>query len=211
MSFRKTLTCSLALILPLASCSPTPAPSHTAQGAIGGAVTGILVRGQQTGSRTEAVRAGVIGAGVGAAIGSIADQQRAVREAINDPNVSVGNDGTNLTVIFPNSVMFETSSAVLSPTGQRDLGRLAAHLNSQMHGNTIVVIGHTDSTGSLSYNQTLSEHRARGVAGTLVAHGVAPSRITALGQGATRPLASNDTPEGRAMNRRVEVIIRPPQ
>ena len=171
--------------------------------------TGILVGGLRKGNSTRnAARGAIIGAATGGLIGSIADHQRALRKAIDDPNVSVSNDGQNLVVVFPDAILFDTSSAKLAPVGQRDLQQLARYLRDNPQSR-ITIIGHTDSTGSLSYNQTLSEHRARAVSGTLLAGGVAAERITAAGQGATRPIASNDTPEGRAQNRRVEIIIRP--
>ncbi|MBD9527647.1 MULTISPECIES: OmpA family protein [Paracoccus] len=208
MSSRSTIAVGLVLIGALAACAPDGGePGHTAQGAIGGAAAGALIAGSRNNSASDAVRGAVVGGSVGAVVGSIADQQNAMRRAINDPNVAVRNDGQNLIVVFPNALLFATSSATLSPVGQQDLRQLAAHM--QTRPGSVVVIGHTDSSGSLSYNQTLSEHRARAVAGTLVAGGLAPQRITAVGQGPTRPIASNDTPEGRAQNRRVEIIVRP--
>ena len=71
------------------------------------------------------------------------------------------------------------------------------------------VIGHTDSTGTQSYNMDLSQRRARAVAGILTAGGVAPNRIAASGMGPSQPVASNATEAGRAQNRRVEIVIRP--
>lgn len=100
------------------------------------------------------------GSAVGAVAGSLIDQQRAVQQAISDPNVNVTNDRTNVTVVFPNSVLFDTVSAPLSPISQRDIMRLAGFLQLQP-ARSVVVIDHTDSTGSLTYHQTLSKHRAR--------------------------------------------------
>lgn len=208
MLSRSTFATGAILIGALAACAPGSEPSHTAQGAIAGATAGGLIAGTRNGSRSDAVAGAVVGATVGAVTGSIMDQQRAVQQAINDPNVSVTNDGQNLHVVFPGAVLFETSSAKLSPAGQRDLQQLAIHLRNNPNS-TVTVIGHTDSTGSLEYNQILSENRARAVSTKLIAGGVAPARITTVGQGPTRPIASNDTPEGRAQNRRVEIIIRP--
>ena len=212
MMFQASLAVAAAMTLAVAGCAPTSPTTQASQvgpAAVFGGAVGGLARASRTGSRTAAAKGVAVGAAVGAVAGSIIDQQRAVQQAINDPNVQVSNDGSNLTVVFPNSILFATSSATLSPVGQRDLMRLAGFLQSQPTRN-VTVIGHTDSSGSLNYNQTLSEHRAGGVANTLIAGGVAPARLTVLGQGATRPIAPNDTAEGRASNRRVEIIIRPP-
>lgn len=200
---------AIVMALGLSACTPVgKEPTRAAGGAIVGATVGGLREGVRTGSRTAAARGMIVGGTVGAVAGSIADQ-RAMREAINDPNVQVSGDGSNVTIVFPNSLLFTTSSATLSPAGQADVMRLANFLQSQPT-RAVTVIGHTDSSGSLNYNQTLSEHRARGVTNTLIAGGVSPARITTLGQGPTRPISSNDTAEDRANNRRVEIIVRPP-
>lgn len=208
--FAKTkVSAAAVMMLGLAACTPAgQEPSRTTTGAVVGGTLGGFHEAMRTGSRSRAVRGVVVGGMAGALAGSIADQ-RAMREAINDPNVQVSGDGSNVTIVFPNGLLFGTSSATLSPAGQADVMRLASFLQSQPT-RAVTVIGHTDSSGSLSYNQTLSEHRARGVSNTLIAGGVAPARITTLGQGPTRPIASNDTAEGRASNRRVEIIVRPP-
>lgn len=210
MASKASFLIAAGAMVSLVACAPTDhTPNHTTQGVIAGMTTGILVGGLRKGNSTRnAARGAIIGAATGGLIGSIADHQRALRKAIDDPNVSVSNDGQNLVVVFPDAILFDTSSAKLAPVGQRDLQQLARYLRDNPQSR-ITIIGHTDSTGSLSYNQTLSEHRARAVSGTLLAGGVAAERITAAGQGATRPIASNDTPEGRAQNRRVEIIIRP--
>lgn len=214
MTIARNLAGATALALTVAACGPTPPggparPSQVAPGAIVGGTIGGLAQASRGQSRGAVARGVAVGVAAGGIAGSLINQQRALQQAIDDPNVNVTNDGTNMTVVFPNAILFDTSSATLSVAGQRDVMRLAGFLRSQPARN-VVVIGHTDSTGSLSYNQTLSEHRARAVSGTLIAGGVNPARVTAIGQGATRPLASNETTEGRANNRRVEVIIRPP-
>ncbi|WP_084621069.1 OmpA family protein [Paracoccus aminophilus] len=198
------------VIISLAACAPLDrtAPNHTTQGTIAGGVAGALIGGTKSGSSRVAARGALIGATAGSVVGSLADQQRALRQSINDPNVQISNDGTNLTVVFADSVLFDTSSFTISPNGKRDLFGLAAHLQ-RFPQSVVRVIGHTDSTGSLSYNQTLSERRAAGVANTLIAGGVSAHRITTLGQGPARPIASNANPAGRAENRRVEIVILP--
>lgn len=209
MLAKTKVSVAIVMVLGLSACTPAgEEPRRASTGAVFGAAVGGLHEAARTGSRTAAARGAIIGGAVGVVAGSMADQ-RAMREAINDPNVQVSGDGSNVTIVFPNSLLFPTSSATLSSVGQADMVRLANFLRSQPT-RAVTVIGHTDSSGSLSYNQILSEHRARGVTNTLIAGGVSPARITTLGQGPTRPISSNDTAEGRANNRRVEIIVRPP-
>ena len=103
---------------------------------------------------------------------------------------------------------FDTNSTLLKPGFTTTLDQIAESLNK--YPNSLVdVYGHTDAVGSDSYNQTLSENRARVVADYFISRGVTPARIRSTGFGKTQPIASNDTPEGRAANRRVEIKIVP--
>ena len=99
-------------------------------------------------------------------------------------------------------------SAALRPDLTNDLYAVAANLQ-KYPASTIQVVGHTDNTGTAGYNQDLSQRRAGSVAGVLISAGVPGSRIVAVGRGEDQPVASNLTPQGRAQNRRVEIVIRP--
>ncbi len=150
-----------------------------------------------------------IGAAIGGAVGATLDQQAAeLRGSINNPNISVTNNGSYLTVNMPQDLLFAVDSANLRPDLTNDIRAVASSLlkypNSQ-----IEVIGHTDDTGAESYNQDLSQRRASSVAGILINSGVPGSRIAAYGRGESQPIASNATTAGKAQNRRVEIIIRP--
>jgi len=103
-------------------------------------------------------------------------------------------------------VLFATGRAELLPVAMPRLDKLAAFLN-QFPEKTLVIEGHTDSVGGERYNQELSERRAEAVRAALAARGVNPSRMAASGCGKAFPVASNGTPEGRQMNRRVEVVV----
>ncbi|HWL57423.1 MAG TPA: OmpA family protein [Paracoccus sp. (in: a-proteobacteria)] len=202
--------------LALAACAPTDQYgtttgtgnlSKTQQGAIAGAVVGGLIGAGE--SRSNAIKGAVIGATAGAVGGSILDQQqRALQDSLNNPNIRVVNNGSYLTVVMPESTLFATDSAAVGAQGQNDLYTIARNLN-QYPNSRIQVIGHTDSTGSAAYNQDLSERRARSVSGILSAGGVNSARIATSGRGASAPVASNDTAAGRAQNRRVEILITP--
>jgi OmpA-OmpF porin, OOP family len=104
-------------------------------------------------------------------------------------------------------VLFETDSARLNPAGEDLVARLAAVLK-QNPGIKVAVVGHTDSTGAFQYNLDLSHHRAQSIVSSLVQqHGIDQHRLAPVGVGPLSPVASNDTPEGRAQNRRVDVVL----
>ena len=177
-----------------------------AVGAAAGAVTGAVI-GHQTGSRTKgAVIGGVAGAAVGTAIGYQLDKQAKELEQI--PNMEVARYEDSLLVTISDAILFDINSAALKPQAQSMLAQ-SADVMIRYPDSDLLVKGHTDSTGSEAYNEELSERRARSVRNFLIAKGVSAQRITAIGFGKTMPVASNDTVEGRAQNRRVEIEIRP--
>lgn len=216
MKTRFALLLATSGILVLGACNQTadpygttttPGMSRAQQGAIAGAVVGGLIGAGE--SRENAVKGAIIGATAGAVGGSILDQQKkALQQSLNNPNIQIVNNGSYLTVVMPESTLFATDSAAVGAQGQNDLYTIAQNLG-QYPNSRVQVIGHTDSTGSAAYNQDLSERRARSVAGILTAGGVATSRVTTAGRGATVPVASNDTAAGRTQNRRVEILIVP--
>ena len=111
---------------------------------------------------------------------------------------------------FKSDFLFSVNSSTLLPGAYDELDRVAKVLN-QYPQTTMQVSGHTDSTGSDAYNQKLSERRAESVKSALVGMGVNPARITTIGYGESKPIASNSTEAGRQQNRRVEIRIIPQQ
>ena len=109
-------------------------------------------------------------------------------------------------VVTLGDVLFETGKSDLKANAHANLSKLAGFLKEQPE-RAVVVEGHTDSQGSESYNQTLSQNRADSVKVFLIQQGLAANRITAIGKGETAPVASNDTSSGRQLNRRVEIVI----
>ena len=109
-------------------------------------------------------------------------------------------------VISLSDILFDVNRATLKPGAESNVRRIAAILQ-QYPDRKIAVEGHTDATGSDSYNQTLSEQRAASVRTALIAGGVPEAQITSVGFGKTQPVATNDTPSGRQQNRRVEIIV----
>lgn len=148
------------------------------------------------------------GALAGGAYGQYMDQQeRELRQVTQGTGVQVSRQGNDLFLNMPNSITFAYDSSNIQPGFKPTLNNIAGVLQS--YSNTMVEIyGHTDSTGSNSYNQSLSERRAESVASYLRNAGVSQPMMT-NGLGETQPIASNDTEAGRAQNRRVEIKISP--
>lgn len=202
-------------LIAVTACSGTGGPNDNlntrggaAIGAIGGALTGALTADSRGDRTRNAVLGGIAGATVGGAIGSVLDrQEEELRQSLGS-NASVVNNGQNLTVSLPNNVLFATDSAVVSGTSQSDLFAVAQSLNNNP-GTTVSVIGHTDNTGDAAYNFDLSQRRAQAVTSVLISGGVTPARIRSIGRGEDAPIATNLTSEGRAQNRRVEIVITP--
>lgn len=203
-----------ASLATVAACVPSDqgGPGRTGTGALIGAVGGALV-GQALGDSEEERRRGaaigaVVGGGIGAGIGYNLDQQARELRGQMDSRVQIINQGDYLIVRMPQDILFAVDSYTVSPALRGDLGDLAGSLQ-RYPGSTVEIVGHTDNTGSSSYNQTLSERRAQAVASVLAGYGVPASRLRAYGRGETQPIASNLTAEGRAQNRRVDIFIRP--
>lgn len=183
--------------------------SQTEEGAaIGGGAGAVLggIIGNQTGSTA---RGAIIGAAVGGAAGAIIgrrmDNQAAELEE-DLPGAQVERVGEGIEVTFDSGILFDFDSYALRPEAREHLTNFAASLNEYPESE-VLIVGHTDSSGSDQYNQTLSENRANAAGAFLIRAGVAPSRVKMMGLGETEPVVPNDTPEGMQQNRRVEVAI----
>ncbi len=203
---------ALAASLSLSGCETDPNTGQRSMtkaggGALAGAGAGALLGGIFGGSTGSLIGAGV-GSLAGAGVGSYMDkQERDLRAATANTNLQVARVGEELQLNLPD-VTFETNSAIVSPTMRGDLRQVAKVLND--YPSTVVgIFGHTDNTGSTATNEALSLRRAQSVLGVLQVEGVNTARMRAQGFGYTQPIASNDTPEGRAKNRRVEIRIQP--
>jgi outer membrane protein OmpA-like peptidoglycan-associated protein len=173
-------------------------------GAASGAAAGLLIGSKKDKQLKYAVVGGVLGGAAGALIGNYMDRQaeelRQVAEVIRV------DDG--LIATMREKVLFDFDKAELKPEARTALARVASVLR-KYDKTEITVAGHTDNVGSASYNRELSLRRADAVRLFLIEQGVAPSRLHAMGFGFDRPVASNATAEGRALNRRVELHITP--
>jgi len=206
--------CAVSL-LGLSACVTDPNTgqqkvSRTALGAGGGALAGMLLGGLIGGGTGRIIGAG-IGGIAGGAYGYTLDKQiKQLKEQTAGSGVDVTpvDNGQAILVNLPEGVTFDVGSYSLKPEFRATLDKVADSLK-QYPDSLIDVYGHTDSTGSDAYNQTLSENRARTVANYLQMQGVNPARIRSQGYGETMPVTDNATEEGRRKNRRVEIKIVP--
>ena len=194
--------------------SSTPQRNNTGTGAIygalGGAVLGYLTN---TSDGEQGRRNALIGAGVGAlggaAVGNYMDrQQRAMEAELSGTGVGVARQGDTLVLRMPSDVTFAVNQSNIEPRFDAVLSDVAGVLE-EYDRSLVDVVGHTDSSGGDAINQPLSERRAISVADALIRNGVQRERLFVAGQSSSVPVASNATVEGRAQNRRVEILIRP--
>lgn len=215
MKTAKLSLAAAATAMTIAGCTmqdPSNPNRNAQQGALAGAAAGALL-GLATGDDAQSRRRGAVvgaalGAGAGGLIGHQLDRQEAELRTQLGSNVGINNTGDRLIVTMPQDILFATDSATLSGRLTSDLRALAASLN-RYPDTTVQVIGHTDNTGQAAYNQRLSQRRAQAVASVLTSSGVSSSRIHSIGRGWDDPVSNNLTPEGRAQNRRVEIVIIP--
>ncbi|MEP2028498.1 MAG: OmpA family protein [Paracoccaceae bacterium] len=173
-----------------------------------GAVAGAVLGGSDDRARGALVGAAVGGA-TGGLIGNQLDKQEAdLRRDLNNDDVQITNTGDRLIVTLPQDILFATDSSTVRSDLQRDLRTVAGNLQAYPDS-TIQIVGHTDNSGEAVYNQQLSERRAQSVADVLIGAGIPVGRIQAIGRGEDQPIASNLTPEGKAQNRRVDIVILP--
>jgi outer membrane protein OmpA-like peptidoglycan-associated protein len=220
MASKKILAALLIPTLAVSACNTSTSfdqnidRTKTKQGAIIGGLVGAVAGMSQSGDNSverkqRAVRGALIGAGLGAAIGNELDKQVAeLQRDMNNNDVIIQNTGDRLIVTLPQDILFAVDSTHITPSLRSDLSVLAQNLINYPNS-TIQIIGHTDNTGSADYNQSLSTERALAVSSILQQNGVPQFRIQSTGRGESQPIASNLTPEGRAQNRRVDVVILP--
>jgi outer membrane protein OmpA-like peptidoglycan-associated protein len=217
MRHKAALLIAVAAAVSLAGCAAmddfatNPEKQKTRQGAgygaAAGAVVGLLTAGNNP--FKSAMIGAAAGALVGGAVGNYMDKQEAkLRQQMAGTGVEVVRKGDNITLDMPGNVTFAFNSADLNAQFHPVLNKVAATL-VEYNQTVIEVAGHTDSVGSDAYNQQLSERRATSVAAYLASRGVPQPRMVTVGAGEAHPVASNDTEEGRAQNRRVEITIVP--
>ncbi|MCJ8190935.1 OmpA family protein [Sphingomicrobium aestuariivivum] len=185
----------------------TEAAIGTGAGAVLGYLLGDIIGGKN--DRTAKIIGAGVGAVAGGAVGAYMDkQEQDLKRATAGTGVDVIRDGDELLLRMPSGITFPTDSYSIQPEFRTTLNEVANTLKTY-DSTYIDVMGHTDSTGSDSYNQTLSVNRANAVADYLAMQGVQRARMATVGYGESQPIADNSTEYGRAQNRRVEIKVVP--
>lgn len=191
----------------LSGCGASNTVKGTAIGVGGGAAVGAGVGKIAGNTALGAIIGAAVGGTAGALIGKKMDKQKKELEAsIPDATVETVNNGEAIKVTFDSGILFATNSSTVSDASKSALRNFASSLNSNPDTN-IKIIGHTDNTGRVEYNQTLSEKRAKSVYDYLLNQSVSSNRMQFEGKGITDPVADNSTAAGRQQNRRVEILI----
>ncbi|UFQ96926.1 OmpA family protein [Pseudomonas wenzhouensis] len=217
MKTRRNLIAATALMALLAGCTTNPYTGESQAGKAGiyggiGAATGAVI-GAATSSKKDRTKGALIGAAVGGAAGGgygyyVDTQEAKLRQTLQGTGVQVQRNGDDLKLIMPGNITFASNSADISSSFYPTLNSLVL-VFKEFNKNGVNIVGHTDNTGSLELNQSLSQRRAQSVANYLTANGVPGQRISAYGAGPSQSIASNTSEAGRAQNRRVEINLRP--
>jgi len=174
-------------------------------GILGAGLGAIISKDKSKGAKI----GGVIGAAAGAAIGNdLAKQEEALQASLGGSGVRIVNTGSQLVLTLPEAITFDVDSAFVRGSSREVIFDVARNLQ-EFPNTSVNVTGHTDNTGTSSYNQSLSQRRAESVGELLVNAGVERGRIVTFGAGENQPVASNETFDGRQANRRVEITITP--
>ncbi len=211
---RVLATLGVGMVLALSGCSTinpytgqqqtSNAAIGTGMGAIGGAAIGAIAGGERG-----ALIGGAVGALTGGLVGNSMDRENAeLRQQLQGTGVQVSQQGHYIQLIMASDVTFNTAQYDIRTSYYPVLDSVAIVLRKYDRTN-VMITGFTDNVGNAAYNQTLSERRAASVGAYLTSQGIAPNRIFTDGRGKRNPMASNATPEGRAMNRRVVITLRP--
>lgn len=183
----------------------TKTQKGAAIGAGAGGVVGAFIGKAAGNTALGAVIGGAVGGTAGALIGHNMDKQAAeIKQTV--PGATVVREGEGIIVKFDSGILFDVDKTDLKGAAQTNLSNLAASLSKNPQTN-ILIVGHTDNTGSDEHNMDLSIRRAEAVKSYIASAGVNASRLTTQGKGESEPIADNNTPDGRSQNRRVEIAI----
>ncbi len=207
--FRLVAVLALCLAVVFTSCGTwNNTAKGTAIGVGGGAAVGAGVGALAGNTALGSVIGAAVGGTAGALIGKKMDKQKKELEETlpEETKIETVNEGEALKITFDSGILFATNSSTLSDACKSALRNFATSLKANPDTN-LRIVGFTDNTGKVDYNQTLSEKRAKSVYDYLMLQGISTDRMYYEGKGVHDPVASNDTPEGRSLNRRVEIMI----
>ena len=199
------LISTLAVSIFIYGCGASNAVKGGVIGGVSGGVVGGVIGDQLGNTVLGAIIGAAVGGTAGVLIGSYMDRQ--AEEMKNDiAGAKIERVGEGIKITFDSGILFATNSSTLEPQAKTNINKLAVILNKYPDTN-ILVTGHTDSDGTEEYNQTLSEKRAKSVSDYTIGQGINSSRFSIIGLGETEPVASNETVDGKHLNRRVEIAI----
>jgi outer membrane protein OmpA-like peptidoglycan-associated protein len=193
------------LLILVNGCGVSNAVKGGVIGGVGGGVVGGVIGDQFGDTVLGAIIGAAVGGTAGVLIGNYMDKQ--ADEMQNDiKDAKIERIGEGIKITFDSGILFATNSSTLEQQAKMNINKLAIILNKYPDTN-ILVTGHTDFDGKDEYNQTLSEKRAKSVSDYTVIQGIQSSRLSIFGLGESEPIASNETEEGKHLNRRVEIAI----
>ena len=199
------LISTLAISIFIYGCGASNAVKGGVIGGVGGGVVGGVIGDQLGNTALGAIIGAAVGGTAGVLIGSYMDRQ--AEEMQNDiAGAKIERVGEGIKITFDSGILFETNSATLQAEAKANISKLATILAKYPDTN-ILVTGHTDSDGKEEYNQILSEKRAKSVSDYTMGKGINSSRFSIIGLGESEPVASNETVDGKHLNRRVEIAI----
>lgn len=174
-------------------------------GAAAGGTIGAIIGKKAGNTAVGAIIGGAVGGTAGAVIGRRMDRQaEEIKQTV--PNAEVIREGEGIIVKFDSGILFDVDQAALKGAARSNIESLATSLKNNPQTN-ILIVGHTDATGTDAYNYRLSERRAASVKTYAVSQGIASSRLTTEGRGETEPISDNTSDSGKTQNRRVEIVI----
>ena len=199
------LISTLAVSIFIYGCGASNAVKGGVIGGVSGGVVGGVIGDQLGNTVLGAIIGAAVGGTAGVLIGSYMDRQ--AEEMKNDiAGAKIERVGEGIKITFDSGILFATNSSTLQTEAKTNISKLATILSKYPDTN-ILVTGHTDSDGTEEYNQTLSEKRAKSVSDYTIAQGINSSRFSIIGLGESEPVASNETVDGKHLNRRVEIAI----
>ncbi len=206
---------AVAGALLLTSCSTWEQQSGTTKGAVYGAGAGAAagsaigaIAGGGSGAWKGAAIGAVVGAVGGGLLGNYMDKQAKEMQGVVSESDRLKKEQDTIYLSLGSDVLFDSGKATLQPGARTKLKELAGIL-AKYPRTVVTITGNTDNRGTDELNDRLSKERAQAVADELIANGVAAARISARGVGASNPVATNATPEGRQQNRRVDIVVAP--